>query len=669
MKASEEFIDLSTNTFNTTFLSRLSPFKTIRFMDWGSTNGNKLTKWEDRKLPTHRTYSGSKGVPYEMMIQLANKIQKDVWVCVPHLADSNFVVEMAKLFKNNLNPNLKLYLEYSNEVWNWQFEQAQYNNLNRPLNINYGRAYGEKSKQLFKIWQSVYGAEMNRVVRVVGLQGGYNYLNEQIMSQLADNDWDMASLSYYFGLDHSASGNPVLNASSTGEDVNRNARNLFFGTGNWWNNVKQDYRTIKMFGKAISSYEGGPHYTDFQTHPYQHAMYDAQYLQSMYRMYDDVLDSIRAMGNQLAMSFTLSGVQESVYGSWGHLPDIYMNPPYKTTAPKYQAVLDNSCLTFNDLYHGQPLEFYAPNVVAKPGDTVCLEVKVKDFINITSGQLTMSFDTSVMKYLSIKPGNILGVSTGTFGTVPSLVNRGKITMAYDAPAGSLPDGITTYDGAIFCRICFKVNNYVAQGKFSPIAFDGSLTNIFFENKGGKVDFKNTDGKVLIDSKLSVNENLIFEVQLKDKNNAELSWLNLYAKNAFGFVVEKSNDGVNFTAISFVEANKTNSNIYNFIDSNLRNGQYYYKIKMILQDQSYNYTEVKSINVYQDNEIVIIPNPVLNEFSVQIENKLQPFEICNQLGQVVKSGEFIPSVINVSDLISGFYYLKINGSTTKFIKVD
>lgn len=281
----------------------------------------------------------------------------------------------------------------------------------------------------------------------------------------------------------------------------------------------------------------------------------------------------------------------------------------------------------------------------------------------------MSFDTSVMKYLSIKPGNILGVSTGTFGTVPSLVNRGKITMAYDAPAGSLPDGITTYDGAIFCRICFKVNNYVAQGKFSPIAFDGSLTNIFFENKGGKVDFKNTDGKVLIDSKLSVNENLIFEVQLKDKNNAELSWLNLYAKNAFGFVVEKSNDGVNFTAISFIQANKTNSNIYNFIDSNLRNGQYYYKIKMILQDQSYNYTEVKSINVYQDNEIVIIPNPVLNEFSVQIENKLQPFEICNQLGQVVKSGEFIPSVINVSDLISGFYYLKINGSTTKFIKVD
>jgi len=668
LKSSEEFIDLSINTFNTTFLSKLSPFSTIRFMDWGATNGNKLSKWEDRKMPSYRTYSGSRGVPYELMIQLANQTQKNVWICVPHLADSNYVVELAKLFKANLNPNLKIYLEYSNEVWNWQFEQAQYNNQTRPLNLNYGRASAEKSKKLFGLWKSVFGNEMNRVVRVLGLQAGYNYLNEEIISQLQENEWDMASLTYYFGLDHSSNGNPVLTATSNGEDVNRNARNNFFGSGNWWKTVKQDYRNIKMLGKAISSYEGGPHYTDFQTHPYQQAMYDAQYLQSMNRLYDDVLDSIRQMGNQLAMAFTLSGVQESVYGSWGHIPDMYMNPPFNTIAPKYQALLDNSCLPFQDLYYGQPVVFSAPSVFAKPGDTVMLDIKVKNFLNVTSGQFTMSFDTSVLKFISIKPVHVSGVNAGTFGTTMNLINRGKITMAYDAPASSLPDGISIYDGAIFCRLSLKVNNYVALGKSSPIDFDGSLTNIAFENKFGGATFMNVNGKVTIDNKLSVNENSTFEVNVYQNNNALLSWFDQYSNKTQGYLIERSRDGIQYDAIKYFDASKSNF-VYNYIDSNLRNGIYYYKIKYLNADQTYFYSEIKSISIIDKNEIVIVPNPVKDEFSVQINHKLQPYFIYNQLGQLVQSDSTIPNSIDVSSFISGIYYFKVNGLIVKFVKVD
>jgi hypothetical protein len=82
------------------------------------------------------------------------------------------------------------------------------------------------------------------------------------------------------------------------------------------------------------SYEGGQHYTDFNVPPYIQAMYDAQYLNSMYTLYNDVLNDIRSHGNRLAMAFVLSGTQESIYGSWGHLSDIYMQPPYLNTAPK-----------------------------------------------------------------------------------------------------------------------------------------------------------------------------------------------------------------------------------------------------------------------------------------------------------------------------------------------
>lgn len=344
LKASDEMIDLSTNIFNTTFISRLSPFKAIRFMDWGSTNASPHTTWIGRKTVNERTYSGARGVPYEMMIALCNQTQKDMWICVPHAADDDYIAQMATLVRDNLDPNLTIYLEYSNEVWNWIFTQTHYNNNNRPLNLSYGRAYAEKAMRVFRIWTTVFGGQKNRFKRVLGLQGGYNSLNETILAQIPQNEWDMASPSHYFGLDHGSTGNPVLTASSTAEDVNTNARNAYFGS--WLPTLKQDYRNVRVLGKKIVTYEGGQHYTNFQNVPYLQAMYAAQYLPSIRTLYNDMLDTIRTMGNQLAMAFTLSGLQESIYGSWGHLPNMYMSPPYTTTAPKYQVILDNSCLPF-----------------------------------------------------------------------------------------------------------------------------------------------------------------------------------------------------------------------------------------------------------------------------------------------------------------------------------
>lgn len=33
---------------------------------------------------------------------------------------------LALLLRDTLDPGLKVYLEYSNEIWNWQFEQTHY---------------------------------------------------------------------------------------------------------------------------------------------------------------------------------------------------------------------------------------------------------------------------------------------------------------------------------------------------------------------------------------------------------------------------------------------------------------------------------------------------------------------------------------------------------------
>lgn len=110
--------------FNPDWTARIGQFSALRFMDWMETNNSTLTNWADRPLPGDATWSG--GVPIEVMVDLANTLETDIWVNVPHLADDDFVRRFAELVKERLDPALKVYVEFSNEVWNWQFEQARW---------------------------------------------------------------------------------------------------------------------------------------------------------------------------------------------------------------------------------------------------------------------------------------------------------------------------------------------------------------------------------------------------------------------------------------------------------------------------------------------------------------------------------------------------------------
>ncbi len=344
LKLQDEYANLETDPFYSEFKEKIAPFSVLRFMDWGNTNGNTNINWATRANQNYFTYAGTKGVPYEIMIKLCNETQKDAWICVPHLADDDYITQMATLFRDQLDGNLNIYLEYSNEVWNWIFSQAHYNNNNRPLNLSYGRAMAERAGKTFRIWHNVFGDERCRVKRVLGLQASFNGLNEEILSQLPQDEWDFGSPTHYFGLDHGVTGTPrldILGSAATVADIMTNAANSFNAFKPL---VKQDYRLIKLFGKKIITYEGGQHFVGNSfgiPYPYQQAMWDAQNSQAMYNMYDMIHDTIRSWGCELAANFSLASVQESVYGSWGVIPDIDVQPPYMTTAKKYQALLDN----------------------------------------------------------------------------------------------------------------------------------------------------------------------------------------------------------------------------------------------------------------------------------------------------------------------------------------
>lgn len=116
--------------FRTAYLNALSPFSTLRFMDFIRTNNSdggypNTLSWNERQQPNAPRYK--QGAPWETIIALANYTGKDIWINIPVDADSLYVVNLAMLMHTTLRPDVNIYLEYSNEVWNGGFSQFQYN--------------------------------------------------------------------------------------------------------------------------------------------------------------------------------------------------------------------------------------------------------------------------------------------------------------------------------------------------------------------------------------------------------------------------------------------------------------------------------------------------------------------------------------------------------------
>ena len=63
-------------------------------------------------------------MPYEWSIRLSNALDANYWLNIPAKANENYIAEFARLGHEQLDPNLEIYLEYSNEVWNPDYSEG-----------------------------------------------------------------------------------------------------------------------------------------------------------------------------------------------------------------------------------------------------------------------------------------------------------------------------------------------------------------------------------------------------------------------------------------------------------------------------------------------------------------------------------------------------------------
>lgn len=242
--------------------SEINKFQAIRFMDFAATNSNMQVDWSDRRLPTYASQasSGPKGGgAWEYAIQLCNETGKDAYINIPEMATNDYITQLANLFKYGsdangkvytspqdnptyapLKSNLHLYIEYSNEIWNFAYGFAQSgqniaavkadiaNNMEELAVINYDKYYpgggpdakgdyqnqwqlgyrhqAERIKETSDIFRSVFGddAMMNQLRPLLEWQ--YGNANDIANLQLSflDNYYNNAD-----GQQHSSNPHPV----------------------------------------------------------------------------------------------------------------------------------------------------------------------------------------------------------------------------------------------------------------------------------------------------------------------------------------------------------------------------------------------------------------------------------------------------------------------------
>lgn len=351
--------DLETDPFLPEFLDFCRPFHCLRFMDWGVTNNSLQETWSDRKRPTFYTMVGkggdpegkwgppptpfvrkfSGGVAYEYMIQLCNMLQIDMWVCIPHRATDDYITQLARLMNSTLDPSLKVYLEFSNEIWNWQFHQASWM-LQSPLagalveaeggfpwknsDRTDGKDHPERIAALFRrafsIWEREWGEERDRLTRVCSVQVGWPDTAKRTIRWCMDHGGaDAVSPTAYFGpsKDHYrkwAAAGADLTADMVIDNMSEVLREQ--REGGILSEVVAFARSYRL---PYVAYEGGQHIQPEKQAdlPYNTALAAAQMHPRMAELYFELIRIHRDLGCQMFAHFSSVGKQGTRFGSWG----------------------------------------------------------------------------------------------------------------------------------------------------------------------------------------------------------------------------------------------------------------------------------------------------------------------------------------------------------------
>ena len=333
--------------FNPDYLKYMRDFRVIRFMNMSGITRNPVYAWEDRASIDQQTWGGAEGIrgaPMEVMVELANRLHADPWFSMPHAASDDFIRRFADYVRVNLDPSLKVYVEYTNEAWNGIFNQHAYMKQQGarlgldadPEKASY-KYYAQRSVEIFRIWEQTYGGK-DRLVRVLAGLTGSTEMSKTILShEGAYRNADAYAIAPYIYGDYNA-----LRGARSVAEVFRIMTDARYphSLPNELIAIGKQADIARNFGVDLIAYEGGQHLVDWNTksndQPPNNLFYAANRSAQMGVIYRQLLDGWKQAGGKLFVHYTTPRIYQK-FGSFGAKEYITQADGQ---APKHQAMVN-----------------------------------------------------------------------------------------------------------------------------------------------------------------------------------------------------------------------------------------------------------------------------------------------------------------------------------------
>jgi Ca2+-binding RTX toxin-like protein len=338
--------------FNPDFLEKIQDFRVLRFMDWMNTNNSPVQDWaqmrpEDSAFQTN--YGNDlRGVSVAVMVDLANQTHTDPWFTIPHLASDDYIRQFATYVRDHLDAGLVARFEYSNEVWNWGFQQAQWAQAQAQANWGSGveggwmQWYGRQAANMANIVADVFGSQTGiRALNVFSTQSGWPGLETYALNApevvadggMAPRDapFHVYAIAPYFG----GSIGAVENAGLVNQWLHQGEAGYIAAINFIRNGTAQDSlahideaiayhaRIAASLGWQLEAYEAGQHVVDLQglfggtQDPAQTQFFINLVKRPEFQaLYTEYLNIWKDNGGGLMAQFSDFG-PASRYGSWG----------------------------------------------------------------------------------------------------------------------------------------------------------------------------------------------------------------------------------------------------------------------------------------------------------------------------------------------------------------
>jgi hypothetical protein len=167
--------------------------------------------------------------------------------------------------------------------------------------------------------------------------------------------------------------------------------------------------------------------------------------------------------------------------------------------------------------------------------------------------------------------------------------------------------------------------------------------------------------------------LQFTAALQTDRSVALDWTTQTEINNDFFTVERSTDGLSWSAIGQVDGagNSDAPRSYSFIDSQPSVGTNHYRIRQTSLDGSASNSVIETVHMAAGQGIQVSPNPARDFVQIEMAGIDQvTVTLRNQLGQVVEVARDVLAdkmILHTADLPKGVYFVEIRTAQQSFLQ--